>query len=131
MKDDVNKDQGAAQYRFTTVPTGAKKGPWRDTVREAKEDAVAAGCAELEDEAPDGIALDVMVAIEEMAQGLSEMELWGVAAETLRQHGEGAPMFVADRIGALVLDGDVRGVEAWKKIAARINEINKGAATHH
>jgi hypothetical protein len=119
------------KYRFTTVPTGGKKGPWRDSVREAKEDAVAAECGELADDAPDGIRLDLMVEIEEQAEGLSDAELWAVAAETLRQHGDGAPVFVADRIGALVLDGDTRGVEAWKSIAARIQEIMQRSATHH
>jgi len=120
-----------AKYRFTTVPTGGKKGPWRDTAREAKEDAVAAGCGEIADEAPHGVQLDLMVEIEERAEGLSETELWAVAAETLRQHGEGAPVFVADRIGALVLDGDIRGVEAWKSIAARIQEIMHRFPTRH
>ena len=100
-------------------------------MREAKEDAVAAGCGEIADEAPDGIRLDLMVQIEERVEGLSEEELWAVAAETLRQHGEHAPVFVADRIGALVLDGDMRGVEAWKSIAARIQEIIQRAGTHH
>lgn len=119
------------RYRFTTGPTGAKRGPWRDTSREAKEDAVAAGCGELADEAPDGIQLDLMVFIEEGAASLSEHELWAVAAETLRQHGDAAPVFVADRIGALVLDGDMRGVEVWKTVAARIQEIRDQAGTHH
>jgi hypothetical protein len=64
-----------------------------------------------------------MVVMEEQAVGVSDVELWAVAVETLRQHGVDAPVFVADRIGALVLDGDTRGVEAWKSIAARIQEL--------
>jgi hypothetical protein len=51
---------------------------------------------------------------------LSEWELWAVANETLRQHGEQAPVFVAERIGALVLAGDAAGVATWKAVAAHI-----------
>lgn len=131
LKPTLPSLAGTRSYRFTTLPTGAKKGPWRDTQLEAKEDAVVAGCGEIADEAPDGIQLDLMVEIEEQVAHLSDAELWAVAAETVRQHGDGTPVFVADRIGALVLDGDERGVEAWKSIAARSQEIIKRSATHH
>lgn len=38
-------------------------------------------------------------------------------------HGERAPVFVAERIGALALAGDLDGVEACKGIAARLDEM--------
>jgi hypothetical protein len=37
----------------------------------------------------------------------------------LRQHAERAPLFVAERIGALALAGDTDGVAAWQAIAHR------------
>lgn len=63
------------------------------------EDAIGAGYAEHEDAAPQGIRLDVMVSIKTEAAGLSEWELWACATETLKQHGQGALGFVAERIG--------------------------------
>jgi hypothetical protein len=54
---------------------------------------------------------------------LSEWELWACAAEVQRQHRDGAPVFVAERIGALVLAGDIEGVATWKAIAARMQQL--------
>jgi hypothetical protein len=54
---------------------------------------------------------------------LSDWELWACALEVQREHGDGAPRFVAERIGALVLKGDVAGVEAWKEIAIRLQQL--------
>jgi hypothetical protein len=64
-----------------------------------------------------------MVLIEQDTSDLSEHELWACAAETLEQHGSDAPAFVAERIGALVLNGDMAGVAAWKAIASRIDQL--------
>lgn len=116
------------RYRFTTLPTGARKGEWRETQRQAMEDAVAAGCGEFDDNAPSGVNLDPTVVLEQESAGLSDRELWACAAETLRQYGAGAPAFVADRIGALALDGDMAGVAAWKVIAARSDQLSSGSA---
>lgn len=52
-----------------------------------------------------------------------DWELWACASTVLRQHGELTPMFVAERIGALALAGDVAGIATWKAIAARIQQI--------
>lgn len=54
---------------------------------------------------------------------LTDWELWACATATLDEHGEAAPTFVAERIGALVVAGDMDGVEAWKQIAARMDRI--------
>ena len=40
------------------------------------------------------------------------------ALEIERQHGDRALVFVAERIGALALEGDVAGVTMWQAIAA-------------
>ncbi|MHA4838145.1 DUF6961 family protein [Sphingopyxis sp. MSC1_008] len=52
-----------------------------------------------------------------------EQHLWACALAVERQHGARAPVFVAERIGALVLAGDVPGVERWKAIAARMAKL--------
>lgn len=44
-----------------------------------------------------------------------------------RLHGDGAPAFIAGRIGALALAGDVAGVDRWKSIAAALQSIRGGA----
>jgi hypothetical protein len=35
----------------------------------------------------------------------------------IEQHGDHAPMFVAERIGALAVAGDQAGVDTWQAIA--------------
>jgi hypothetical protein len=40
-----------------------------------------------------------------------------------RQHGERAPAVVAERIGALALQGDAAGIARWKEIAVRIAQL--------
>jgi hypothetical protein len=57
---------------------------------------------------------------------LSDWELWAVANETIRQQGERAPVFVAERIGALVLAGDAAGVATWKAVATRMAQLAAG-----
>ena len=50
-----------------------------------------------------------------------EQHILACALEVERQHGERAPVFVAERIGALVMQGDVAGVEMWKAIAVAMS----------
>lgn len=52
-----------------------------------------------------------------------EQQLWACALAIERQHGVRAPVFVAERIGALALAGDAAGVARWKAIAARIDQL--------
>lgn len=54
---------------------------------------------------------------------LSDWELWACATATLKQHGVRARLVVAERIGALTLAGDAAGVEAWQKIAGRMDRV--------
>ena len=60
---------------------------------------------------------------------LTDWELWGCAAEVLRQHGANAPLHVAERIGALALAGDTDGLETWKAIASRVSKLMPSDAT--
>lgn len=41
----------------------------------------------------------------------------------LRLHGAGSAVHVAERIGALALNGDMAGVERWKQIAVRLEPL--------
>lgn len=43
--------------------------------------------------------------------------------EVERQYGDDGPRRIAERIGALALAGDAIGVEAWKAIAARYDQL--------
>lgn len=52
-----------------------------------------------------------------------ERHLWACALAVEKQHGARAPVFVAERIGALALAGDMAGVERWKAIAARMTQF--------
>ena len=57
---------------------------------------------------------------------IGNRELWQCAGEVLKQHGGRAPRFVAERIGALALAGDTKGVTIWKGIARRIDALQSG-----
>lgn len=50
---------------------------------------------------------------------LQEWELFAAAEHVRKEHGDKAPAFIAERIGALALAGDAAGVATWKAIAAR------------
>lgn len=55
-----------------------------------------------------------------------EQHVWACAVAVERQHGDRAPVFVAERIGALALAGDAAGVAMWQAIAARLQELRSG-----
>lgn len=50
-------------------------------------------------------------------------ERWAEALAVQRRHGEGAPVFIAERIGTLALEGDLSGIRRWKEIAARLDAL--------
>ena len=54
---------------------------------------------------------------------MTDWELWACAQQVLRQHGAKAPVFVAERIGALALAGDADGVAAWKAMGSRVETL--------
>jgi len=49
--------------------------------------------------------------------------MWGAATMLLERHGADAPRKVAERVGALALEGDAMGVAIWTKIAHCMNDI--------
>jgi hypothetical protein len=50
-------------------------------------------------------------------------ERWAEAMVVHRQHGERAPLHVAERIGALALAGDDKGVQRWREIAIQLDRF--------
>jgi hypothetical protein len=54
----------------------------------------------------------------------SDQERWADTYSILKQRGEeGAQVWIAERIGALVLAGDVVGIERFKAIAHRLDQL--------
>ncbi|WP_447759829.1 DUF6961 family protein [Sphingopyxis panaciterrae] len=56
-----------------------------------------------------------------------ERHIWACAVAVEKQHGDGALLFVAKRIGTLALAGDEEGVAMWKAIAARLDALRRRA----
>jgi len=54
-----------------------------------------------------------------------DRELWACALQVERQHGEDAPRFVAERIGASAVAGDEEGIATWKAIAQRLDQLGR------
>lgn len=54
---------------------------------------------------------------------LTDWELWACAHQVCEQHGEQAPVFIAERIGACALAADAAGVATWKAIADRFHHL--------
>ena len=54
---------------------------------------------------------------------LPDWELWACAKQVIKQHGAVAPVYIATRLGELASAGDMDGVEAWKAIAARVDQL--------
>lgn len=52
-----------------------------------------------------------------------DQERWAEALAIEKLHGEWAPVWVAERIGALALTGDLAGVERFRQIAARLDQL--------
>jgi len=123
------------RYRYTTLFAN-RVGDWRETRREALEDAVAADLAEHDDEEVEGIRLDLAVWIDECEAGqeprpLSDWEAWACATETMKTHGPAAVQFAADRIVALALSRDVPGSQAWWAIGERIAKLQAHGDRRH
>lgn len=59
---------------------------------------------------------------------ISDWEVWSCAQAMLNRHGDQAPLKIAERIGALALDGDEQGVATWRRIAGAADELRKTEA---
>ncbi len=58
----------------------------------------------------------------------ADQEVWACALAIERQYTDRAATHVAERIGALVLAGDLAGVARWKRIAACLDAMQGAAA---
>ena len=54
---------------------------------------------------------------------LSQWELWACANQVLKTHGDDAPLYVAEELGAVALAEDQAGIETWQAIARRIAQL--------
>lgn len=52
-----------------------------------------------------------------------DQERWAEALAIERLHGDRAPVWIAERIGELALAGDAAGVERFRQIAERLDEL--------
>jgi len=55
-----------------------------------------------------------------------DQERWAEALAIERNHGDGAPLWVATRIGELAQNGDMAGVERFKAIAVKLDALRRG-----
>ena len=56
-----------------------------------------------------------------------EQERWAEALAIHRRYGAKAAEHIAERIGALVVAGDGAGIDRWKAIAGRLDQLSGGA----
>lgn len=61
--------------------------------------------------------------ISHISSSARERERWAEALAIERTHGEQAPMWIAERIGALALAGDTAGVRRFQEIAAMLDRL--------
>jgi hypothetical protein len=54
-----------------------------------------------------------------------DLDRWREALKVEATHGDSAPAFIAGRIGALALQGDEAGVERWRQIAAKFDQLRE------
>ena len=54
---------------------------------------------------------------------ISEQELWACASLVLEQRGERADEHIAQRIATLAERGDEAGVNIWRAIADRVDQL--------
>lgn len=57
-----------------------------------------------------------------------EQERWAEALALERRYGEDAPGHIAERIAALALTNDQKGVERWKEIATKFDALRRSTS---
>ncbi|RSV20366.1 hypothetical protein CA236_00155 [Sphingomonas sp. ABOLG] len=55
-----------------------------------------------------------------------DQERWAEALAIERQHGRLAPVWIAERIGALASAGDVDGVARFREVAMKYEQLRAG-----
>jgi len=57
-----------------------------------------------------------------------ERELWACALLVEREHGDGAVAFIAERVATLATAGDMAGVERWRAVADKLDQLLDGGS---
>jgi hypothetical protein len=57
-------------------------------------------------------------------------ELWAVALWVEKHHGDEGPRYIAEQVGRPALEGDEAGVETWRSIAIRFDELRPERTRH-
>lgn len=52
-----------------------------------------------------------------------EQERWAEALAVEKLYGKDGPRFIAERIGALAIAGDQAGIDRWKAIALKYDQL--------
>lgn len=60
----------------------------------------------------------------------ADLAIWYCTLHVERQHGNGAPDFITQRIQDLDLAKDDTGVAAWKAVGARLIQLNLPTTIH-
>lgn len=60
-----------------------------------------------------------------------EHVVWAGAIWVEKHYGDDGGQFIATRIGSLVLEDDIVGVEMWEKIAAAFVQLHPVSDAHH
>lgn len=55
--------------------------------------------------------------------GLTDWELWACAQQVIKQHRAKAPVHVTAMIEQMASAGDHEGVQAWRAIAERVDQL--------
>ena len=52
-----------------------------------------------------------------------DQELWGMAVWVEKTHGRRGPEFIAEQMGRFALAGEKGGMELWKDVAQRYEQL--------
>ena len=56
---------------------------------------------------------------------ISDLDIYRAAMLLVDQHGEGAPVWAAERADELFQDGDIEGATIWRMIVTAIEELQR------
>ena len=54
---------------------------------------------------------------------ISEKEIYALALLVERKHGEDGTRYIAERVGKFASEGQQGGVDLWKAVASRFDEL--------
>jgi hypothetical protein len=54
----------------------------------------------------------------------TDHELWALTLKVERDHGEGAPLYIAEKLSLAAASGDPVGIGMWNGVADRYGQLN-------